>query len=145
MKTNETKAKFEAGKTYYGRHICDSDLIGRYRVERRTEKFVWVINVDRDGQPYKGESVLRRKVENWTNGETFMPNGRYSMALSICADDVWAPVSEIKETAANTVLAAETYRANVPPVLTVLPPGRYVGSSALHGHNVVFCLARANV
>ena len=72
---------FEPGRTYLGRSICDSECIYRMTVLRRTAKTITVSMEHREGtktlRPY-----LYRDVES------VMPNGRYSMALTISADRV---------------------------------------------------------
>lgn len=70
--------KFEPGKTYVGRSICDSECIYRMFVRGRTEK---TITVQMDG---KAPKVLRPRL--YRDVETVQPNGRYSMALVISAD-----------------------------------------------------------
>ena len=42
-----TATKFEAGRTYWTRSICDSECIHRVTIEKRTAKSVWI---KRNGQ-----------------------------------------------------------------------------------------------
>lgn len=72
--------KFEAGKTYTGRSICDSEQIYRMTVVSRTPK---TIKVQMDGANLK---TLRPGV--YDGVEFVKPNGNYSMALIIRADKV---------------------------------------------------------
>jgi len=60
--------KFEAGKTYYCRSICDSECKWEYTIERRTAKSVWI-------------SGNRFGIGTGINGEEIVyPQGKYSMA-----------------------------------------------------------------
>ena len=68
--------KFETGKTYSTRSICDHNCIFSFKILRRTAKSVWV-KVD-------GEKV-RRAIEVYDEKETFYPFGKYSMAAIISA------------------------------------------------------------
>ena len=72
--TNMTK--FQIGKTYQTRSICDSECVFSFTVFDRTDKTI-VIDVH-------GERV-KRKVYIHENEETAMPLGRYSMAPCIKA------------------------------------------------------------
>lgn len=71
--------KFEVGRIYKNCYIGDSELYVSYLIIRRTEKSVWVRKPNR-------EDVKRCKIYNYDNVESFYPDGRYSMALSIHAD-----------------------------------------------------------
>lgn len=71
-------SKFEAGKTYEGRMICDYDLIERITIAKRTEKSV----VTTEGK--------RLKIHVWDGAELVYPNGQYSMATIIRAERVAA-------------------------------------------------------
>jgi len=68
--------KFETGKTYQTRSICDSDMIIKIKVVSRTEKTIKAI-VDNE------EKTLRVKI--WDGIESVMPWGKYSMAPCIKA------------------------------------------------------------
>jgi len=74
----DTITKFEVGKTYFTRSICDHECIYRYTILGRTEKTV-TVNVH--------GKVVRRKLGLDYNGtaEIFYPHGRYSMAAIIRA------------------------------------------------------------
>jgi hypothetical protein len=77
--------KFETGKTYFTRSICDRNCIFRITVISRTAK---TIRANVEGE---GEKTLRIIANNGIFGipvERVMPFGRYSMAPVICAADV---------------------------------------------------------
>lgn len=86
MESKETTTKFEAGRVYAGTFICDSDLTVFYRVISRTAKMVTVQQVAVNNTALTNQPVLRRGVKSWNGVEVFMPDGNYSMALSIHAD-----------------------------------------------------------
>jgi hypothetical protein len=67
-------ARFETGKTYVTRSICDADMIVRVTVAKRTDKTIVTVTGDR----------LRVKV--WNGVEQVKPWGSYSMAPIISAD-----------------------------------------------------------
>jgi len=69
--------KFETGKTYATRSICDHNCIFSFMIERRTAKSVWVKVYNK---------VRRRTIFIHDDVERFMPFGRYSMAATISAD-----------------------------------------------------------
>jgi hypothetical protein len=69
-------AKFETGKTYYTRSICDSDCIIQVTVTARTAK---TVTTD------KGK---RLKVHERDGVEFVMPWGRYSMSPAVPANRV---------------------------------------------------------
>jgi len=70
--------KFEIGKTYSSRSICDSNCIWNVKVIKRTVKF---LTVKIDG--YREEKRIGIKVRD--NIETSYFLGRYSMAPLIRA------------------------------------------------------------
>ena len=69
--------KFEAGRTYSTRSICDHECIFSFKVTRRTAKSIWT--------DVHGEQV-RRSISVWNNAEQFFPFGHYSMAAIISAN-----------------------------------------------------------
>ena len=71
--------KFEVGKTYTNNFICNADLYFSYKVVRRTDKNVWVKDVDED-------EVKRRKIRIHDNVEKISPDGNYSMNPTLRAD-----------------------------------------------------------
>lgn len=75
MNTSNNITKFEAGKTYFCRSVCDSECVFGFLVVRRTETSVWVVdNTELASQPQ------RRKIEVYNGVESIYPNGKYSMA-----------------------------------------------------------------
>ena len=66
--------KFEPGKTYYTRSICDWDTIHRETIASRTDKTITTA---------KGK---RFRVFEWDGVEHFRPHGNYSMCAVIGAD-----------------------------------------------------------
>lgn len=70
--------KFEAGKSYWTRSICDYDCIIRIEVISRTAKFITA----KVGNKIKRLGV---KVCTYDNAERCDPWGRYSMSPSISA------------------------------------------------------------
>ena len=69
--------KFEQGKTYYTRSICNSDCVFAYTIKTRTEKSAVLIDY------FGGE--IRRKIKN-DNGVEFIEIEKYSMAPVIHAN-----------------------------------------------------------
>lgn len=69
--------KFETGKTYSTRSVCDSDCIITVTIEKRTDKTVTC--------KVRGESKTFRVKPNHNGEEFFMPWGSYSMAPAITA------------------------------------------------------------
>jgi len=70
-------AKFEVGKTYTCRSICDSDCIFEYKIIARTAKRLTIQK--RDG------SIVKRGVTIYRDAESCAPDGRYSMCPVISA------------------------------------------------------------
>lgn len=70
--------KFETGKTYATRSICDHNAIITVRVTRRTEKTIYA-------ETMKGTKALRVSLSNGV--EQVSPWGRYSMAPLVTAED----------------------------------------------------------
>lgn len=70
--------KFEVGKTYQVRSLCDWDCIFSFVVVGRTAKFVTL-------DCGHGE-VKRVGVRIWNGAETARPFGTYSMCATISAD-----------------------------------------------------------
>lgn len=68
--------KFQLGKTYFTRSICDHDCIFRETIASRTAKTITTA---------KGKQF---RVSEWNGVEQFSPMGRYSMAPIISADKV---------------------------------------------------------
>jgi hypothetical protein len=72
------KAKFFVGQKCSATYLCDSDTVYTCEIVGRTEKTVLV----------KDHSGTRRcKIYNYREeAEVILPQGHYSMAISICAD-----------------------------------------------------------
>jgi hypothetical protein len=71
MEGRATMKKFETGKTYTMRSICDHECVWGYKVKARTEKTVTL--TDEHGKETKC------RVSNDNGGEFVRPLGRYSM------------------------------------------------------------------
>jgi hypothetical protein len=70
--------KFQVGRTYSTRSICDYDTIYRVTILSRTEKTVTI--ADYNGKP------VRRGISLWDGVESIKPFGNYSMCAIIRAD-----------------------------------------------------------
>jgi hypothetical protein len=71
--------KFEAGKTYFARSICDHNCVWNFEVVKRTAKSVTLKATD-------GE-VKRRGIKiDSTGSEYCLPLGSFSMAPSLNAE-----------------------------------------------------------
>jgi len=75
--------KFEAGKEYTHGYATNADFTAVIKIERRTEKNVWV-----EGK--------RKKIYTSSNGEYIMPHGIYSMAPSCHAEDIAEEEKEVE-------------------------------------------------
>lgn len=69
--------RFETGKTYYTKSICDSEIIYKFKIERRNMKSVWIMI---DGK------LKRRALKYHGGSEYFEPFGNYSMSPMIKAE-----------------------------------------------------------
>ena len=77
------KARFEVGKTYYTRSICDNDCIIRGKVLKRTAATVTMETI------FGVKTFRIRKGLTDINGaEEVKPWGTYSMAPTLTADRV---------------------------------------------------------
>lgn len=83
----DTPKVFEVGREYSCRSICDYDCIWTFRVTRRTEKNVWVVDTTHGSE---GKEV-RRKIDVWREEENFSPFGKYSMSPTVRAGKVIEP------------------------------------------------------
>lgn len=68
--------KFEAGKTYTTRSVCDAECVITVTIEKRTEKTVTA--------KVMGE-IKNFRVADYMGIESFKPWGNYSMSPIICA------------------------------------------------------------
>jgi len=77
--TDENLKKFEVGKTYQTRSICDDDCIWSVKILKRTKKFISI--------KVEGDREIRRVgVRYWDNVERADFLGSYSMSPRISAD-----------------------------------------------------------
>ena len=77
--------KFEVGKCYSMRSICDHNCVWTYEVVARTAQYITIREVT-----YNECHRLRvnQKASEWSGAETVRPLGNYSMAPSLRADNV---------------------------------------------------------
>lgn len=68
--------KFENGRTYTMRSICDHECVWAFTVKARTAATVTLI--DEKGKETKCRII--KQVSEWNKAETVFPLGRYSMA-----------------------------------------------------------------
>lgn len=66
--------KFEIGKEYSMKSICDHECVWTFKVTARTEKTITVTN----GKEVK-KLTINKKVSEYNNTESVYPFGRYSM------------------------------------------------------------------
>lgn len=66
--------KFEVGKTYYCRSICDQNCVWNYTITKRTDKSVWI-------------GGRRFNVGMGDNSERIFPLGKYSMCPVLRAEN----------------------------------------------------------
>jgi hypothetical protein len=74
-----TTTKFQVGRTYSTRSICDHECIYSFRILARTTKQVTVQVHDK---------IVKRGLAIWEGVEHFKPFGTYSMCAIIGADDL---------------------------------------------------------
>jgi len=76
--SGEVVARFEVGKTYTCRSLCDYDCIFKFKVVKRTEKTVWLEE--------HGEVKARRvRISAYDKCEACDPHGVYSMSPTLHA------------------------------------------------------------
>lgn len=75
-------AKFEVGKKYATRSICNSNCIWTYTVIARTEKTVTIS----DGKETK-KCRINAKFSTYRGAETILPEGNYSMCPMLDASE----------------------------------------------------------
>lgn len=71
--------RFQTGETYKGTFISNSDSHVFFTITRRTASSVWFVH------PHGNGETVRRSISTYDNEESFMPFGRYSMAMWIGA------------------------------------------------------------
>ncbi|HGL5964104.1 TPA: hypothetical protein ACKFJN_002665 [Clostridioides difficile] len=81
--------KFEVGKTYATRSVCDHDCIYTIQVIKRTDKTI----------TYKEEDTVRRAKIRFNNVCEYIRIGNYSMAPNFSAENI---VLEDKENVSTT-------------------------------------------
>lgn len=72
--------KFEIGKAYSMRSICDHNCIWTYTVTARTAQTITIT----DGEKVQ-KCRINKKASEYRNAETIYPLGQYSMAPSLTA------------------------------------------------------------
>lgn len=75
--------KFEVGKKYTTRSVCDYDCIFEYTITARTNSTVTA--VDKFGKVAKYR--ISKKYSEFRDAETFLPMGNYSMCPMISANN----------------------------------------------------------
>ena len=83
--------RFEVGKRYIMRSVCDHDCIWMYEVISRTDSTV-VLQEVRYGKPFGDMARFRikKKLTDLRGVEKIMPMGSYSMAPVLSADEMVA-------------------------------------------------------
>lgn len=77
----KTMKKFEIGKTYEMRSICDHECVWRYEVIDRTKCMVTLKNEDGELQKCR----INKKISEYRNTESVYPLGNYSMCPILSA------------------------------------------------------------
>lgn len=72
--------KFEVGKEYSMRSICNHDCVWTYTVTARTFQTITIT----DGKEVK-KCRVSKKTSEYRNSETIFPLGQYSMASMLSA------------------------------------------------------------
>lgn len=72
--------KFEIGKTYSMRSICNQDCVWTYTVTARTAKTITIS----DGKKIRKCRIIKAASE-YRNAETVYPLGQYSMSPALTA------------------------------------------------------------
>lgn len=72
--------KFEVGKEYSMRSICNHDCVWTYTVTARTAQTITIT----DGKEVK-KCRVSKKTSEYRNSETIFPLGQYSMAPMLSA------------------------------------------------------------
>jgi hypothetical protein len=73
---------FAIGKTYTTTSICNSDCVYSYKVVKRTAATVTMINKFGVQKTYR----INKKLSEYRNAETILPEGNYSMCPILSAD-----------------------------------------------------------
>ena len=82
--------KFEIGKTYSMRSICDNDCIWTYKVIARTAQTITIQDISTDFRTNKKPQKCKiiKKVSEYRDAESLFPLGNYSMAPTLSADHI---------------------------------------------------------
>ena len=70
--------KFETGKTYYCRSVCDHECVWQFTIASRTAKTIRTT----DGKTLR----INAQLTAYNQAETVFPKGQYSMAPILTAD-----------------------------------------------------------
>ena len=81
---NGTMAKFETGCTYSQRYASNYDRFATFRVDRRTEKSVWLTEIYGNGSE---ENLGRKSIKTHNGVERVKPHGSYAMCFVLEADN----------------------------------------------------------
>lgn len=73
--------KFEIGKTYSTRSICNADCVISYTIISRTESTITATDECGETKRFR----INKKLSEFRKAETFLPWGKYSMAPMISA------------------------------------------------------------
>lgn len=73
---------FEIGKTYSTASICNSDCVWSYTITARTASTVTAVNKYGEEKRYR----IIKKLSEYRNAETILPEGKYSMCPTISAE-----------------------------------------------------------
>lgn len=66
--------KFQEGKTYSSKSICDSDCVFSFKILKRTAKTVTINSL------FNKNETTRCKIHEYEGSEMIYPLGKYSMA-----------------------------------------------------------------
>ena len=73
--------RFIVGKEYKCNSSCNHNCWWYFKIEKRTEKSVWIKDSDEN-------KVVRKKIDVYQNEETIYPLGKYSLAPILGATDL---------------------------------------------------------
>ncbi len=100
--------RFEVGKTYQTRSICNNECIISITVTARTDKTITVIERDETKR-----LRINEKSTEYHKAETVYPWGHYSMAPQIHADEVVNPEPETELTSYSKITIDYDYINNL--------------------------------
>ena len=75
--------KFEIGKSYSTRSICNHECVWTYKVLKRT---ACTVTMEKNGEVFT--SRISKKVSEHFGVETIYPEGRYSMCPVLTAESI---------------------------------------------------------